>query len=55
MSSKHTKPSTRPVAESPAPYGTESARSHWAMIFWIVLYVAWLTFLLTLAAIESRH
>jgi hypothetical protein len=46
-----TSPSGRhPAAESDAPYGTGAPRRRWLLVLWIVLFAAWLGFLVILAA-----
>jgi hypothetical protein len=35
-----------PAAESLAPYGAEVRRPRWVLALWIVLWAAWLIFLL---------
>lgn len=43
-----------PPDEKPGmPFGTETSRPRGVLFFWIVLYAAWLAFLLVLAARES--
>ena len=44
-----------PAAESPAPYGAEVPRPRWVLVLWIVLWAAWLIFLLILVVRQFQR